>query len=294
MNFFEIELDPYKILGIPLKADWELVKATYKSLIKIYHPDVFKGEKAFAENRISDLNNAYEFLSDPETKEAYDASIDEGTYQQDEYQPNENEDEQKAAINALKEEWNFACEYYPHLQDEFSNLQKLNKQIALIFMATIVEKKLYHDALELKEYLENYFLTSKFGEDKELQEIAKYAIYRGEKRYALELNQLLIRLGEGSKNVILTKLSLQFPEIGFEVLSKIGRADLISPNNPRLKSFENNFKKGAPTKQSAPQHIKPDIPNEKSSGEDFVENFRIFLTLIVFGLILYGFHILIG
>ena len=46
-----------------------LVKATYKSLVKVFHPDIFQGDKQFAIDRITDLNAAYDFLSDPQKKE---------------------------------------------------------------------------------------------------------------------------------------------------------------------------------------------------------------------------------
>ena len=59
-------LNPYDVLGLPWASDVELVKATYKSLVKIYHPDIFKGDKDFAKERLAQLNSAYEFLSDPE------------------------------------------------------------------------------------------------------------------------------------------------------------------------------------------------------------------------------------
>lgn len=238
MDFFNSEHDPYEILGLPLKADWELVKATYKSLIKIYHPDVFKGDKTFASERLNSLNDAYNFLSDPAIKSKYDKQIAESPNTWDEYRPNDPEDEQEAAIKALKAEWEFACEYHPHLPEQFDKLKKLDKKTALVFMATLVEKKLYHEASELQSYLENSFLVSKFGDDEEVKAAASYAIYSGAKSYALELNKSLLRLGVGSKEAILTKLSITFPDIGYDVLVTIGRGDLISRQNPNLKSFE--------------------------------------------------------
>ena len=67
-------INPYDILQLPHASDIELVKATYRSLVKIYHPDVFKGDKAFAKERLSQLNAAYEFLSDGQQKRDFDKS----------------------------------------------------------------------------------------------------------------------------------------------------------------------------------------------------------------------------
>ena len=40
--------DYYAILGVPREAEADLIKATYLALSKIYHPDIYKGEKKYA------------------------------------------------------------------------------------------------------------------------------------------------------------------------------------------------------------------------------------------------------
>ena len=51
MNFENGKDNPYDILGVPLGASIEICKASYKALIKVFHPDAFKGDKGFAEKR---------------------------------------------------------------------------------------------------------------------------------------------------------------------------------------------------------------------------------------------------
>ena len=68
MNFENGSLNPYAILGLPFGADFDLVKAIYKSMVKIYHPDIFVGDKKFAAQRLIELNAAFEFLSNPKKK----------------------------------------------------------------------------------------------------------------------------------------------------------------------------------------------------------------------------------
>ena len=55
-------------------------------------------------------------------------------------------------------------------------------------------------------------MNAKFGSDTDLQELAKYAILRKELEFANELNKALKILGEGSKENILMKLSVSFPD----------------------------------------------------------------------------------
>lgn len=42
----------YDVLGIPKDFEQSLIEHIYKSLVKIYHPDIFKGDKAFAEEKL--------------------------------------------------------------------------------------------------------------------------------------------------------------------------------------------------------------------------------------------------
>ena len=68
MNFYEI-------LGIPENATEKEIKKSYKALVKRYHPDVFQGDKNLAENKIKELNEAYETLSNRESRYLYDTSL---------------------------------------------------------------------------------------------------------------------------------------------------------------------------------------------------------------------------
>lgn len=60
----------YEILNIPCDSTYETIKASYKKLVRIYHPDINKSQ--VAEINFKLLNNAYEILSDPIKRENYD------------------------------------------------------------------------------------------------------------------------------------------------------------------------------------------------------------------------------
>jgi len=66
MNF----KDYYQALGIEKSADAETVKKAYRRLARKYHPDLSKEADAAA--RMSEINEAYAVLSDPEKRAAYD------------------------------------------------------------------------------------------------------------------------------------------------------------------------------------------------------------------------------
>ncbi len=63
--------DYYKTLGVSRDADAATLKKAFRKLARKYHPDVAK-DKASAEAKFKEINEAYEVLSDPEKRQKYD------------------------------------------------------------------------------------------------------------------------------------------------------------------------------------------------------------------------------
>ncbi|MFA6570955.1 MAG: J domain-containing protein [Bacteroidota bacterium] len=63
--------DYYKILGVEKTATSEQIKSAYRKLALQYHPDKNKGNKT-SENKIKEINEAYEVLKNPEKRKKYD------------------------------------------------------------------------------------------------------------------------------------------------------------------------------------------------------------------------------
>lgn len=65
--------DYYEILGVDRKAAEKEIKTAYRKLARKWHPDLHTGkEKEAAEEKIKQINEAYEVLSDPEKRAKYD------------------------------------------------------------------------------------------------------------------------------------------------------------------------------------------------------------------------------
>jgi curved DNA-binding protein len=63
--------DYYQVLGVPPDASAADIKTAYRALARKHHPDV-AADRATAEARFKELNEANEVLRDPETRRKYD------------------------------------------------------------------------------------------------------------------------------------------------------------------------------------------------------------------------------
>jgi curved DNA-binding protein len=63
--------DFYQVLGVPRNADQDEIQRAYRRLARTYHPDV--NSDPAAEDRFKEVSEAYDVLSDPQTRRRYDA-----------------------------------------------------------------------------------------------------------------------------------------------------------------------------------------------------------------------------
>ena len=64
-------MDYYDILGVPRDVSDDDLKKAYRKLVLQYHPDRNPGDRT-AEEKIREINAAYEVVGDPDKRRAYD------------------------------------------------------------------------------------------------------------------------------------------------------------------------------------------------------------------------------
>jgi len=62
----------YEVLRVRTNATPEQIKRAFIELVSKYHPDVYKGDKLYAERYTAILTEAYSVLKDPERRMDYD------------------------------------------------------------------------------------------------------------------------------------------------------------------------------------------------------------------------------
>ena len=67
-------MDPYELLGVDREADDAAIKKAYRALARQYHPDV--NPDPAAQERFKEISHAYEVLSDPQKRAAFDRGGD--------------------------------------------------------------------------------------------------------------------------------------------------------------------------------------------------------------------------
>ena len=70
----EVSQDHYRVLGVSRRATSEEIRAAYRTLAKTHHPDA--GGVKGSERAFSQVARAYEVLSDPKARRAYETELE--------------------------------------------------------------------------------------------------------------------------------------------------------------------------------------------------------------------------
>ena len=209
-------MDYYKVLGLIPGAESVVIKAAYRALTKIYHPD--KNKDKNAEDRIREINAAYEILSDPEKKSKYDKEIE-----NDQNNANESNFNTKAPFNTgpLEQDWKIATDFHPDLLEQFNILAKISWRLAFAFKVQLLDNQKYKNANKIGKQMMHDYLSKYFGNNHEILKFAESLIMIREIDAAIDLNSFVKVLGKSvSHSIIIENINTKYPEINFNIEAK--------------------------------------------------------------------------
>lgn len=123
----------YELLEVSEKASPEVIKKAYITLVKKYHPDLQSDdEKKSAEDKIKEINEAYEVLSDKAKKESYDRKLQMQRVKEEHYNTSSNS--QNTSNNTYKN-----TNRTPNSNNKKNNYSKPNLQKRVIHKPTMNE-----------------------------------------------------------------------------------------------------------------------------------------------------------
>lgn len=216
-------IDHYACLGVMPNAEQIVITAAYRALARQYHPDLWKGDPAIANRRMSEINVAYGVIGDPDQRQRYDKTRDasHSTFS------NDTDDMEQAfdqAMSDLEGRWQTACKIFPDLVQIRKHLARTAHRLAFAFVTLILETKEFNHRQQLAAGLEQKFLELHFGTNPEIVLLAKKLISLGHKRAIVALNEYVDVLGSNiDAKPLITKIYADFNINAFE--SEIQRSN---------------------------------------------------------------------
>ena len=224
----------YHTLGLSFESNPEpqLIEAVFKALVKLYHPDVYKGDKRSLNRKITEINEAYETLSKPDKKDQYDKKLRKFQLTKS-FDFSEEEFEDKDLFNNkyIDEDWEIALLVYPELEGQKKLLCKYSQKLGFQFQFYLLETKEFYKLEDIVQRFINAFLERKFGTSNDIKTLSRILIENNFKKNAVYLNKLIKVIGSYSEKRIIKTFFNQFPDLEDELSEKI---DSYKPKRKKI------------------------------------------------------------
>ena len=125
----------YEILGVSPQAEDIVIRAAYRALAQRYHPDKSDEPKEAAALRMRSIQEAYQVLSDPVSRVAYDASLSNAQYEEVIFpltQPH-------SIANLEANAWEILLRLHPELGSNLSKLETQQMHLAKTYRSLLLE-----------------------------------------------------------------------------------------------------------------------------------------------------------
>ena len=144
----------YKILEVDKDASSEVIEKAYKTLAKKYHPDLQESNmKQEAEEKLKLINQAYEILSNPDSRTKYDMTLKQEDFSEEDFNRLSEENRNLYnEINNLKHNTNNYYNNPPNTNTssyedaEYYKQKQYEQQLEYEKQMQQARQKAYHDA----------------------------------------------------------------------------------------------------------------------------------------------------
>lgn len=139
----ELKPDFYQILGVSQGAEEVVIRAAYRALVQRYHPDkVPAKERAQAQTRLLEIQEAYRILSDPAKRSEFDRAYRARSVKNGFVAPGKGvwEMPNTRFANPLDaQSWEALLHFHPQLTEHFSRLAKADPVMAKEYKSFLTE-----------------------------------------------------------------------------------------------------------------------------------------------------------
>ena len=145
----------YKILEVDSSASPEVIEKAYKTLAKKYHPDLQEeSQKESAGEKLKEINEAYEILSNPESKAKFDQMLSNTTISSEDFNKIANENKKlHDELNNLKyNSSNFSDKFRQDNNYNDTNLNNFTREQQIEFERRKQEE--YQKQLEYEDQMQ--------------------------------------------------------------------------------------------------------------------------------------------
>jgi curved DNA-binding protein CbpA len=201
--------DYYVVLGVLPDAEEVVIKAAYRALVQRYHPDKYAGDSSEAQRKTTELNEAYEVLSNPVRRAEYDRQRINQT--KNETISFDDDTVVPVSFDDLNADWELATRFYPDLIQLESRLIKISSRLGIGFKLVMIESKEFEQRHHIAKALEKQYLENYFGTNPKIIEFAAKLLIDGKREAAKELNKTIVILGSKvDGNRIIDKLTCEY------------------------------------------------------------------------------------
>jgi curved DNA-binding protein CbpA len=176
----------YDVLGVAADTPDVVIKAAFRALAKEYHPDGPSVEPGDTD-RFIEIQTAYAVLSKPQSRSEYDAELRE-TLQL----PVHVQDDEPAPGNALSPmQWQPASQSAAEIERLCARLGLYSESLAQSFHEAYLRGECGDEPARFAAEMEKSFFREYFGEDNDVQTLARLLLLGSRTGAALTLNQLV-------------------------------------------------------------------------------------------------------